>query len=179
MVKAALKTSQTASSLRFQLDQEELAERISSALPEDGRREVQPGLYFNRAATTGEVVHGVVEPSLCIIAQGSKEVIAGQNRYRYDPAHYLITTVELPLRGQVVAASREQPYLSLRLVLDPSVVTSALIESGHGVSTGEPSVTGIDVSVLSEELLNAALRLVRMLDDPLELLTQFFGDTLR
>lgn len=153
---------------RFRLDQEELAERIGSALSEDGRHEVQPGLFLYRASVPGEVVHVVARPSFCIIAQGSKEVLLGERRFRYDPAHYLLTTVELPLSGQVVAAAPEEPYLSLRLELDPSVVTSVLIESGFASSPGGPNVAGIDVSTLSEALLNAVLRLVRMLDDPLE-----------
>jgi AraC-like DNA-binding protein len=156
------------SAIRFQLDRQELSERISSAVPGDGRHEVQPGLYLYRATATGEVVHIVAKPSLCIIAQGGKEVVAGESRYRYDRAHYLITTVELPLSGQVVEASQEEPYLSLRLTLDPSVVTTVLVESGSKGPGGEPNVRGIEVSTLSAELLNAVLRLVRMLDDPLE-----------
>ncbi len=153
---------------RFRIDQEELAKRIGSALAKDGRQEVRPGLFLYRSSAPGEVVHVVAQPSLCIIAQGSKEVLAGNRRYRYDPTHYLITTVELPLSGQVVAASREEPYLSLRLELDPSVVTSVLIEAGFASAPGGPNATGIDVSTLSEELLNGVLRLVRMLEDPVE-----------
>ncbi len=116
----------------------------------------------------GEVVYAVAEPSLCVIAQGSKEVFLGNLAFRYDPAHYLVSTMELPISGKVLEASIRQPYLSLRIVLEPSLVTSVLAESGYSSSTTDSSATGIDVSVLGEKLLDAVLRLVRLLDDPRE-----------
>ena len=49
--------------------------------------------------------------------------------HRYDPGHYLIVTMQLPAIGRVVDASPQRPYLSLRLDLDPAVVTSVLVDS--------------------------------------------------
>jgi len=92
----------------------------------------------------------------------------GNDSFRYDPAHYLINTVELPLIGQVVEASPRHPYLGFRLVLDPSVVTSVMMESGLGQSRGEGGISAIDVSRLDGELLDATLRLVRLSDSPSE-----------
>jgi AraC-type transcriptional regulator len=74
---------------RKQAYQEELAERIARAVPEDGRVEPLKGLHLNRASTPTEPLYGVSQPSLCVIAQGSKEALLGESRYRYDPAHYL------------------------------------------------------------------------------------------
>ena len=51
-------------------------------------------------------------------------VLLGEDRFRYDPAHYLITTMELPLVGEVIHVSPEQPYSGVCLVLDPTIVTS-------------------------------------------------------
>ncbi|GAA4440103.1 AraC family transcriptional regulator [Bremerella cremea] len=154
---------------QFHRDHEELARRIGKAMPEDGRLEVQPGIFLNRASHPGNLLHAVAEPCLCIISQGSKEVLLGEQRFRYDPAHYLITTMALPVSGQVVEATTKEPYLSLRLNLDTPDVTSVLSESGFAaLNVGEHNPIGISVSTLSEPLLNAVLRLVRMLDDPLE-----------
>ena len=50
--------------------------------------------------------------------------------FRYDSAHYLISTMELPLIGEAVEASPRRPYLGFRLLLDRSVVTSVMVESG-------------------------------------------------
>ena len=42
-------------------------------------------------------------------------VLLGEDRFRYDPAHYLITKMELRLVGEVIRASPEQPYLGEEL----------------------------------------------------------------
>ena len=63
-----------------------------------------------------------------MIAPGRKELVLGEDRFRYDPEHYMISTVELPMIGQVIDASPERPFLGFRLVLDPSVVTSVMVE---------------------------------------------------
>src|SRR5436309_15374797 len=110
---------------------EELAERIARAIPEDGTVEPLKGLLLNRSSTPTEPLHGVTRPSFCVIAQGSKEVLLGESRYRYDAAHYLLATVELPVVGQIIEASAERPYLSLRLQLDPALVGSVMVEAGH------------------------------------------------
>jgi AraC-like DNA-binding protein len=135
---------------------EELAERIARALPEDGAVEPLQGLLLNRFSTPTEQLHGVSRPSLCVIAQGSKEVLLGDSRYRYDPGHYLLATVELPVVGQVLEASAERPYLSLRLDLDPALVGSVMVEAGHLSSRDRGDVRALDVSPLAAGLLDEA-----------------------
>ena len=103
---------------RAQADRAELAARIARVIRDDGRVEPLKGLYLARSSSRRGPVYGVSEPSFCMIAQGSKEVFLGEDRYQYDPAHYLLTTVELPTISQILEASKEQPYLSIRLHLD-------------------------------------------------------------
>ncbi|MCY2952539.1 MAG: AraC family transcriptional regulator [Planctomycetota bacterium] len=151
---------------RMEGDREELADRIARAMPRDGHIEPQPGLHFRRHSRPTERVHVVCHPSFCVIAQGSKDVVLGDETFRYDPAHYLIATMAVPLVGEVVEASPQRPYLNFRLVLDPSVVTSVMVESGIGQPRGEASVKAVDVSPLDANLLDATLRLVRLIDTP-------------
>jgi len=155
--------------IRMQADQEELALRIARATPRDGSFEVQPGVHFRRTSTAAEAVHGFSEPAFCLIAQGSKTIQLGENRFRYDTAHYLITTVGLPLSGQVIDASAQRPFLGFRLMLDPSIVADVMMESGRLSSRDEGGdVKAIDVSALDAELLDATLRLVRLTGTPSE-----------
>ena len=147
---------------------DELAERIARAVPEDGGVEPLNGLHLFRSSTPTERLYGVSRPSLCVIAQGSKVVLLGDSLYRYDPAHYLLVTVELPVVGQVLEASAERPYLSLRLDLDPALVSSVMVEAGHLSSQSRGDVRAIDVSPLDAGLLDATVRLVRLLDSPAE-----------
>lgn len=146
--------------------QEELAERIARAIPQDGAMEPLKGLLLSRFSNPTEPLHGVSRPSFCVIAQGSKQVMLGDSLYRYDPAHYLLATVELPVVGQVVEASAERPYLSLRLDLDPALVGSVMVEAGHLSSRNQGDVRALDVSPLDADLLDATVRLMRLLDTP-------------
>jgi hypothetical protein len=124
--------------------QAELAERIAGALPDDGRNEPIQGLHFIRASWPSERVHGVSMPSLCVIAQGAKEIYLGDDCFRYDPAHYLLAVVSLPVVIQIAEASIERPFLSLRLDLEPSLVSSVMVEAGLSASRAQISARAID-----------------------------------
>jgi AraC-like DNA-binding protein len=153
---------------RAQANRGELVERIARAIREDGRVEPLKGLRLHRASSPTESVHGMSGPAFCVIAQGSKEVLLGDTRYQYDPAHYLLATAELPVVSQVIEASQERPYLSLRLKLDPTLVGSVMVEAGHFSPRSHADVRAINVSPLDASLLDAVVRLVRLLDAPAE-----------
>jgi AraC-like DNA-binding protein len=152
---------------RVQANRQELATRIAQGIRADGRVEPLKGLYLNRVSSPTEPVHGVSTPSFCVIAQGSKEVFLGEDRYQYDPAHYLLTTVALPVVSQVREASPAQPYLSVRLQLDPALVGAVLVEADSSLPD-HGNVKAIDVNLLDASLLDAVVRLVRLLDSPTE-----------
>jgi AraC-like DNA-binding protein len=153
---------------RAQANRQELVERIARAIHEDGRVEPFKGLYLNRVSSPTEPVHGVSDASFCVIAQGSKQVFLGEDCYQYDPAHYLLTSVELPIVSQVLEASREQPYLSVRMQLDPTLVGSVLVEANVPLPPSQGEVKAIDVSRLDASLLDAVVRLVRLVDSASE-----------
>ncbi len=106
------------------------------------------------------------EASFCVIAQGSKEVLLGKERYRYDAFRYLLVSVGLPVVSHVIEASPERPYLAVRVVLDPAVVTDVLIEAGLVASRAEGAVRALAVSRLDASLLDVVLRLVRLVETP-------------
>jgi len=151
---------------RLQLGQQELIERIKRIVRTDGTAEPLPGLSLHRSSAPGEPLHSVYDPVFCVIAQGSKEIFLGRERYLYDAAHYLIVTANLPVVAHVLEASPERPYLSLRLKLDPLLVSSVMIEAGRTVLSQRASVRAINVSPLDSELLDAVVRLVRVADSP-------------
>ena len=153
---------------RAQANRAELTERIAQAIRHDGTIEPLKGLHFNRSSSPSECIHSVSVPAFCVIAQGSKEVLLGSDRYQYDPMHYLLATVELPIVSQILEASKEQPYLSVRLDLDPTLVGSVMVEAGYPSLQRGANVKAIDVSPLDAPLLDAVVRLVRLLDSPTE-----------
>ncbi len=153
---------------RAQANRDELTERIAQAIRHDGTIEPHKGLHFNCSSFPSEPCHSVSVPAFCVIAQGSKEVFLGNDRYQYDPMHYLLATVELPIVSQILEASKEQPYLSLRFDLDPILVGSVMVEAGYPSPQSRANVKAIDVSLLNAPLLDAIVRLIRLLDAPAE-----------
>ena len=151
---------------RMRMSRDELAERIARHVAEDSSVEAAPGLFLYRFSSPTGPRYGVTEPSFCVIAQGSKEVLLGKERYRYDASHYLLVSAELPVAGHIVDASKEQPYLAVRLVLNPAVVTEVLIEAGLHASGMDDAIKVMAVSRLDASLLDAVVRVVRLLDSP-------------
>lgn len=149
-----------------QASREELVARLTRAVRADGAIEPLDGLRLRRISAPTELGHGVSEPCFCVIAQGAKEVLLGDHRYPYDPEHYLIATVALPIASRVTEASAERPYLSAIFKLDPALVGSVMVETGQPAPRGTTAVTAIDVSMLDASLLDAVVRLVRLLDSP-------------
>ncbi|HMM79756.1 MAG TPA: AraC family transcriptional regulator [Pyrinomonadaceae bacterium] len=149
-----------------ELSKTELIERISRALPQDGYVEALPGLVLFRSSVADKTVFSVMEPAFCVIAQGTKEIQIGDEVLRYDPGHYLITTVGLPALGRIVEASKDRPYLGLRLYLDPALVTSFTLESGIETRKGDSAARAMNVHPIDDDLLDAVVRMVRLLDRP-------------
>jgi len=100
------------------------------------------------------------------IAQGRKRALLGEEVFRYDPGHYLLFTVDLPLIFQIEKATQDEPYLGLRLDLDPSLVASVLVEADIKINKGDASTKAMDVHTSDANLLDAVVRLVRLADEP-------------
>jgi AraC-like DNA-binding protein len=124
-----------------------------------------------RSEQPSEQLHTVYNPSLCIVAQGAKRTIAGDSMLAYGPGQYLTVSVDLPVIGEIVAASPSMPYLCLKLDLDCTQVSDLLL-GAHLPALGdrEPDL-GVAVSVLTPEMLDAAVRLVGLLDKPADIAT--------
>ena len=153
---------------RAQANRAELTERMAQAIRQDGTIEPLQGLHFFRSSSPSECFHSVSIPAFCVIAQGSKEVLLGSDRYQYDPMHYLLGTVALPIASRILEATQAKPYLGLRFDLDPTLVGSVMVEAGYPSAPKGVSVKAIDVSLLEANLLDATVRLVRLLDAPAE-----------
>ena len=127
-----------------------------------------PRLHLIRWSGPTGPFHSLHEPALCFVAQGRKRVIIGPNVYVYDPTKYLIVSVDLPVTGQVIEASPERPYLSVKLVLDPAVLSAMILEAGPELEGAGPA-SGVTTSTMEPELLDAAIRLLRLLETPRDL----------
>ncbi|OYX31810.1 MAG: AraC family transcriptional regulator [Caulobacterales bacterium 32-69-10] len=153
---------------------DELAEIIDRHVPAEGMHpSILPRLSLIRSCRPTEAVPSVYRPSLCIIAQGRKQVELGGRSYVYDPAKYLLVSVDLPLVGSILEASLERPYLCLALDIDLPALSDLIQQSAPepapqsmGQPMGQPMGPALGVSQVEPGLLDAALRLARLLDTP-------------
>lgn len=124
-----------------------------------------PGLSLFRRIEPTEPVSGMYEPSICLVVQGAKRVLLGDDAYVYDPRHYLITSVHLPTVVQVIEASPEKPYLGLRLLLDQREIAQLMADSNLPPPQQQQSRRGMATGEITLPLVTAFQRLLDLLAD--------------
>lgn len=146
-------------------DTPDLARIIARHTPQPGVCETPlPGVSLIRADAPGMPMPTVYEPSLCIIAQGAKTVSLGERRLHYDPSHCLVASVDLALIGQVTAAEPDHPYLCCKIDLDQNALAELITAEDSALPPGDPPPLAVHPT--DPDLLDAAFRLVRLLDRP-------------
>ncbi|WP_427183843.1 AraC family transcriptional regulator N-terminal domain-containing protein [Bordetella bronchialis] len=127
-----------------------------------------PGLHLHRLTCTSGPHHALQLPIFGVIAQGSKLLLVGDEVYDYDPLHYLVSSVDLPVSGKVTVGSPTEPYLGLRLDLDVEAIDD-LIHEVDPPSVPAEVPRGLYVNRLGDTLLDGVLRLLRLLDSPVDI----------
>ena len=126
------------------------------------------GLSILRSDPMRQPALCTIKPALCITIQGEKCATFGEKRYDYGEGEGLIVTVEMPSRGTVCAASRTEPYLGLVVELDLTALQEVAEEIGlPQQSQAKAKVSGAFTLPLNHQILNCALRGVRLLDTPM------------
>lgn len=164
MEKATLKTDVTASNREAAIDS--LSSSIAR-MTENGELPTTaiPGLSLFRREAPTEPISGMYEPSVCLVAQGAKRVLLGDDTYVYDAQHYLITSVHLPTIVQIIEASPEKPYLGLRLKFDLREVSQLMVDSNLPQPRPQQSSRGMATGEVTPQLINAFIRLIDLLED--------------
>jgi AraC-like DNA-binding protein len=147
--------------------QQELTARVARLAPVDG---VHPAAFPSLTLTRGSVptacMPTVCQPSLGFVVQGRKRSLLNDEVFYYDALNYLVVSVTLPMMGQVVEASVDRPFLGLRLDLDLDAIARLLLELGDRGATPIAADRGLFVARMDEALLDAVLRMVKLLDTP-------------
>ncbi len=148
----------------------EIAALIERFTAEDGVHDTPiPRLKLTRFSSQSVPFHGVHEPAFCVLAQGKKRVMLADEIYIYDNSRYLIASVDLPVTGQVIEATPEAPYLGLRFDLDPREIASIMLQANLSASGAAGSTRGIFLGDPTTAILDAVLRLLRLLGSPADI----------
>ncbi len=132
----------------------------------DRRVTAIPGLSLYRRDEPTQPTSGMYEPSICMIAQGAKRVLLGDDTYVYDAHHFLITSVDLPTVVQIIKASREKPCLGLVLKLDQREISQLMVDSNLPPPRPQQSSRGMATGEVTLPLLTAFQRLIDLLAEP-------------
>lgn len=145
----------------------ELAGMLTRLCPSDGFYETAiPRLNLARLSEPTEPRHGLYEPALCLIVQGAKKATLGKETYIYDPAHYLVVSVDVPVAGHVFQASPEEPYLGIRLDLDVKGLSDMMLDLNIRHDASPRNDKALNINLVTPRLLDAMIRLVSLLDSP-------------
>ncbi len=145
-----------------------LASFIKAYAPHDGSFELRvQGVHaIRRSRTYTELMHGVQQSAVCIVAQGEKSVMVGREVYAYSPSRMIVFAVDVPVASQVTRASISEPFLCLKLDLNPQKLAHLVLKVfPHGL----PPVHGsgsVSVGLADTSIINAAIRLIELMAQP-------------
>ncbi|HET9087108.1 MAG TPA: AraC family transcriptional regulator [Acidobacteriaceae bacterium] len=145
----------------------ELARKIAEHALEEGDTVTGiAGLRLYRRSVPSACATATYEPSLVVFAQGQKRIHVGKATYVCDGSNFLLTSVDLPVVSQVIAATEKEPILALVLRLEMAAVREILSQQEFHLRQESSDARGMAVGISSPQLLDACLRLIDLLDVP-------------
>jgi AraC-like DNA-binding protein len=147
-----------------------LAQLIKNYSPYDGSFVQKiPGVHtIRRSKINGELVHGLAHAGLCVVAQGSKNVLLGREVFNYDASKMVVYSIDMPLASQVMKASQAEPFLCVRIDLEPQKIAELTMKVyPHGLPPVREN-RAVYVGRSDAHITNAAVRLMELLSRPEE-----------
>ena len=145
---------------------EALKDRALALSRRHGRETPVDGLFMAGTDTPTGPIHGVYQPSICVVLQGAKVSRLGGQSFRYGAGKCLITSLEVPVRAEIVEASAETPYIAIVMTIDPAVVADLLLELAHGDAQAAPVSNALSVAPLDEALIDPLERMLALAENP-------------
>ena len=123
------------------------------------------GVRVIASSVTTQSMHHVTEPTLSVVAQGAKRAVLTDKVFEYATGQYLVVSVDLPIAGHVAKASAEEPFLGFGMNLKPAAIATLLLETAAS-DRALAETAGLGVSNAPTDLLDAVVRMLRLLDHP-------------
>ena len=124
------------------------------------------GLHCIQLSAKQMQLPSVYHPCVCVIVQGTKQVLLEDEIYRYSPPQFLAVSVDLPLVGQVVEASAAKPYLCAAIDIDARQIADLISQSADPKWSRAETSRGLFVGNTDDALMDCVLRLARLLETP-------------
>jgi AraC-like DNA-binding protein len=144
---------------------DELRSRIARLAAGSPRPVWIEGMSVFSTGRVTEPLGTVTEPMIALIAQGAKRTVLSDHLFEYHSGQYLVATVDLPLTSQITRATPAEPFLAFGLPLQPAMIAQLLVEAGPTAVRAHEG-PGIATSDADDNILDAVVRLLRLLDEP-------------
>jgi AraC-like DNA-binding protein len=149
----------------------ELTAHFNRLAPKEGLSSTPwPGLSLFRGTEPTSQTQVVYRPCLCLVVQGQKRVFLADEAITYDPMHYVVVSVAMPVAGQIIEASKKRPCLSLVMEFDPGMLSQLLLDmadEGAWSNAGD-SQRAVYASAVTEPLLDAVERFLETIGSPMD-----------
>jgi AraC-like DNA-binding protein len=144
-----------------------LAHAIGNVVRTDGDHNTAvQALTLHRRTGPTEPLHCIYNLGLGVVAQGDKQVLLGDESIDYGPGQSMLTTIDLPVVSHVTRASGAEPFLGMMLTLDVRSIVQMAAEMDEPRPRREDAFRSITFEALDTDLLDALVRLVKLLDQP-------------
>lgn len=132
-----------------------------------------PGLRLFRSDAPTSATPTIYEPTLCLLLQGSKQLLLGEELLHYSTLQFLLVPVMLPVSGKIVHASSNEPYIGLSLNLDLRELTELVIDLGNKIPRQPVPARGISIADADLVLLSVFQRILQLLQQPQDIDVMF------
>ena len=125
-----------------------------------------PDLLFFRRDEPTEPDFCLIEPSVVLVVQGTKQMVVGGEEFPYNTSNLLITSLDLPATSQVVEASQEAPCLGLLLKLDIRMLAELIAQGGLPHLKEKSNGMSVGLGTMTTAIIDPMKRLLDLLDEP-------------
>jgi len=126
-----------------------------------------PFLTINRHTCESSLTPSVLTPSFCMILQGMKELHLGNEMVYYYAGDFVASVIDMPMSGQVVNATPDNPFIGLRIDFTTKEIASIAMEAGIDKTQNKKKVgVGAFVGKADVELLELFIRLIKLVHNP-------------
>jgi AraC-like DNA-binding protein len=125
---------------------------------------VLPRLHLMRFGWSSLPLVGMQSPCITLVIQGAKSLDFGPTHLEYGAGRYLLTPIDMPVTCRIVSASGKNPLLAIAIEIDFEELKQ-LVRRCDTLPSSSPQ-PGIKVFEADADLLEAVVRLLRLLDAP-------------
>ena len=111
-------------------------------------------------------IRQIYRPVVCVILQGSKELLFGEEILTYRAMECLVVGMELPATGRIIEASSDRPYIGLTLEVDVATLKDVLQQMDQRPAESEENGPGVFVEPIAPSLADCLVHLLRLCETP-------------